>query len=121
MDVVTGMLAEPSLGHITLGEHEQSRCAGARGACGPVIQLGPLGAILSPAPINSSSGAVAGHVSRAASAWSVLRPVELTITFSGPVNSPLIAPAASASKLAENFSTPLTTVKNACVRANDAH
>ena len=115
MDVVTVMLAESSLGHITLGEHEQNRCAGASGACGPAMQLGLLGDILLPAPTNSSSGAVAGHVSRAASAWSVLRSVEPAITFSGPVNSPLIAPAASAREVAENFSIPLTTVKNARV------
>ena len=49
MDVVTGMLAESSLGHIALGEHEQNRCAGANCACGPALQLGPLGDSLLPA------------------------------------------------------------------------
>ena len=43
MDVVTGILAESSLGHMTLGEHEQNGCAEASGACGPAMQLGPLG------------------------------------------------------------------------------
>ena len=86
MDVVTGMLAESFLGHITLGEHEQNGCAGVSGVCGSAMQLGPLGDSLLPAPIHLSSGVVAGHVSRATSASSVLRPVEPAITFSGPVN-----------------------------------